>query len=120
MIESCDQQERVLFDFILKKGDAEMLSFYLIVDVEGQQEIVTLDEIFSFLREDEKREFKNRIGICREDQWFIRASADSLGRIDMTDKNIRQVTERLFENAFWFYLIAKERIDSHLCRLGSH
>lgn len=92
-----------------------MLSLFLLAEVDGEKMPVTLDEILCLLKEDEKEDFKDLIGICREDQAYIR---ELLKTRLMSDDDIQSVAERLYENAFCFYLIVKERLNAKLCGSG--
>lgn len=91
-----------------------MLSLFLLVEIDGEKVPVMLDEILTFLKEDEKQDFKDLIAICREDQWRIQASADAYDEIDMSDEAVFRASERLAENATCFYLIVKERMKTCL------
>ena len=95
-----------------------MLDLFLLVEVDGRQMPVTLDEILAFLKEDEKSDFKDLIAICREDQWRIQASADKNGELDISDAAIVSASERLAENALCFFLVVKTRLTPYLRQLG--
>lgn len=91
-----------------------MITLFLRVEIDGQEVPVTLDEIMAFLKEDEKRDFKDLVAICREDHWRIQAAANENSILDISNEDVLRASERLAENAMFFYLIVKERMRACL------
>jgi len=86
-----------------------MLPLVMMVEIDGQEVVVTFNAIVGLLDDAERAAHKNLIALCREDSDFLQD-----GQAPPPGVDVNKVANRLFQNLLFFYLTVKDRLQSRL------